>query len=158
MVSPATAGSPRADLERDVKDALRARDNERLQTLRMLLADVKNKSIELGRDPDGDEFAALVRKGIKQRQEAAQQFEQGNRPELRDKEQREVGYLERYLPAQVSEDDLRQAIRELVAERGLTAPSGMGPVMKEMMKRFGGAADGATVNRLAREVLAEKTS
>jgi hypothetical protein len=153
MVAPASAGSPRADLERDVKEALRARDNERLQTLRMLLAEIKNKSIELGRDPDRDEFTGLVRKGIKQRQEAAQQYEQGKRPELRDKELREVGYLECYLPAQASEDDLRQAIRELVAERGLSGPSGIGPVMKEMMKRFGGAADGAMVNRLAREIL-----
>jgi hypothetical protein len=153
MVAPAPAGSPRADLERDVKEALRARDNERLQTLRMLLAEIKNKSIELGRDPDRDEFTGLVRKGIKQRQEAAQQYEQGKRPELRDKELREIGYLECYLPAQASEDDLRQAIRELVAERGLSGPSGIGPVMKEMMKRFGGAADGAMVNRLAREIL-----
>ncbi|HEX2465627.1 MAG TPA: GatB/YqeY domain-containing protein [Thermoanaerobaculia bacterium] len=153
MVAPASAGSPRADLERDVKEALRARDNERLQTLRMLLAEIKNKSIELGRDPDRDEFTGLVRKGIKQRQEAAQQYEQGKRPELRDKELREIGYLECYLPAQASEDDLRQAIRELVAERGLSGPSGIGPVMKEMMKRFGGAADGAMVNRLAREIL-----
>jgi uncharacterized protein YqeY len=153
MVAPAPTGSPRADLERDVKDALRARDNERLQTLRMLLAEIKNKSIELGRDPDRDEFTGLVRKAIKQRQEAAQQYEVGKRPELREKELREVGYLEVYLPAQVSEDDLRQAIRELVAERGLAGPSGIGPVMKEMMKRFGGAADGATVNRIAREIL-----
>jgi uncharacterized protein YqeY len=153
MVAPAASGSPRADLERDVKDALRARDHERLQTLRMLLAEIKNKSIELGRDPDRDEFTGLVRKGIKQRQEAAQQYDQGKRPELRDKELREIGYLEVYLPAQASEDDLRQAIRDLVAERGLQGPSGIGPVMKEMMKRFGGAADGATVNRIAREIL-----
>ena len=90
MVAPAQEGSPRADLERDIKDALRARENERLQTLRMLLADCKNKSIELGRDVDRDEFTALVRKGIKQRQEAAQQYERGKRPELRDKELREA--------------------------------------------------------------------
>ena len=153
MVAPAPTGSPRASVERDVKDALRARDNERLQTLRMLLAEIKNKSIDLGRDPDRDEFTGLVRKAIKQRQEAAQQYDVGKRPELRDKELREIGYLEVYLPAQASEDDLRQAIRELVAERGLAGPSGIGPVMKEMMKRFGSAADGATVNRIAREIL-----
>jgi uncharacterized protein YqeY len=153
MVAPAQEGSPRADVERDVKEALRSRESERLQTLRMLLADVKNKAIELGRDVDRDEFVAIVRKGIKQRHEAAQQYEQGKRPELRDKELREVGHLERYLPAQASEDDIRRAIRELVAERGLSGPSAIGPVMKEMMKRFGSAADGATVNRLAREVL-----
>ena len=157
MVSPAQAGGPRADLERDIKDALRARENERLQTLRMLLADVKNKSIELGRDVERDEFTGLVRKGIKQRHEAAQQYAQGNRPELRDKELREVGYLERYLPAQVSEEDVRSAIRELVAERGLSGPAAMGQVMKEMIKRFVGSADGATVSRLAREALAEKS-
>ena len=153
MVAPAQEGSPRADLERDVKEALRARENERLQTLRMLLAEVKNKSIELGRDVDRDEFTGLVRKAIKQRQEAAQQFEQGGRPELREKEMREAALLERYLPAQASEDDVRQAIRAMVAERGLSGPAAMGQVMKEMLKRFGGAADGATVSRLAREVL-----
>jgi uncharacterized protein YqeY len=153
MVAPAEAGSPRAKLEGDIKDALRARETERLQTLRMLLAECKNKSIELGRDVGRDEFVAIVRKAIKQRHEAAQQFEQGNRPELRAKELREAELLERYLPAQVGEDDLRAAIRELVAERGLSGPAGIGPVMKEMLKRFGGAADGATINRIAREVL-----
>lgn len=155
MVAPATIGSPRADLERDVKEALRARETERLQTLRMLLAEVKNKSIELGREVDRDEFAALVRKGIKQRHEAAHQYELGKRPELQAKELREAAQLERYLPAQASEDDLRRAIQELVAERGLSGPAAIGPVMKEMLKRFGGAADGATVNRVAREVLSE---
>src|SRR5262245_49529057 len=128
MVAPAQEGSPRADLEREIKEALRARENERLQTLRMLLAEVKNKSIELGRDVDRDEFTGLVRKAIKQRQEAAQQYEQGARPELRDKELREASLLERYLPAQASEDDLRGAIRQLVAERGLSGPQAMGTV------------------------------
>jgi hypothetical protein len=152
MVAPAAAGTPRAEVERDIKEALRARETERLQTLRMLLADVKNKSIELGRDLERDEFSALVRKGIKQRHEAAQQYE-GRRPELQAKELREAAHLERYLPEQVSEDDLRQAIRELIAERGLTGAAAIGPVMKEMMKRFGSTTDGATVNRIAREVL-----
>jgi uncharacterized protein len=152
MVAPAAEGTPRAEVERDLKEALRARETERLQTLRMLLAEVKNRSIELGRDLEREEFTALVRKGIKQRHEAAQQYE-GRRPELQAKELREAEHLERYLPAQVSEDDLRQAIRELIAERGLSGPAGIGPVMKEMLKRFGGAADGATVNRIAREVL-----
>ena len=131
MVAPAGEGSPRADVERDIKEALRARESERLQTLRMLLADVKNKTIELGRDVDRDEFAAIVRKGIKQRHEAAQQYERGGRPELKEKELREAEHLERYLPAQVSEDDLRQAIRELVSERGLSGPAAIGPVMKD---------------------------
>ncbi|HVR30532.1 MAG TPA: GatB/YqeY domain-containing protein [Thermoanaerobaculia bacterium] len=157
MVAPASVGSPRADIERDIREALRARETERLQTLRLLLADIKNKSIELGRDVDRGEFAALVRKGIKQRHEAAQQYEQGGRPELKDKELREAEHLERYLPAQASEEDLRRAIRELVAERGLHGPAAIGPVMKEMMKRFGGATDGATVNRVAREVLSESS-
>jgi uncharacterized protein YqeY len=153
MVAPAQEGGPRADVERDIKDALRARESERLQTLRMLLAEIKNKSIEVGRDVDRDEFASLVRKAIKQRHEAAVQFEKGDRPELRAKELREVEYLERYLPAQASEDDVRQAIVALVRERGLAGPSAMGQVMKEMIKRFGGSADGAMVSRLAREIL-----
>ena len=94
-----------------------------------------------------------MRKAIKQRGEAAEQFRAGGRPELADKEEREAAILEAYLPQQAGEAELRAAIAAFVAAEGLAGPKGIGPVMRAMLARFGAAADGATINRLAREIL-----
>src|SRR5262249_47028000 len=131
-----------------------AGDKARLSTLRLLLTEVKNERIRRGAEVDEAAFAGLVRKAIKQREEAAEQYRKGGRPELAEKEEGEARLLAAYLPAQVDEASLRAAIQALVAERGLSGPAAMGPVMKEMLARFGASADGATVSRLAREVLA----
>jgi uncharacterized protein YqeY len=72
------------------------------------------------------------------------------------KEEAEKVFLARFLPAQVDEEQIRAAIQEVVAARGLSGPAAIGPIMKEMLVRFGSAADGATINRLAREALAGK--
>jgi len=147
---------PQQRLESDVKEAMKAGDKERLSTLRMLLSAVKNERIARGSEVDEAGFASLTRKAIKQREEAAEQYRKGGRPELAEKEEREGKLLTAYLPAQVDEAQLRAAIQALVAERGLAGNAAMGPIMKEMMARFGAAADGATISRLAREILAGK--
>jgi uncharacterized protein YqeY len=147
---------PQQRLESDVKEAMKAGDKERLSTLRMLLSAVKNERIARGSEVDEAGFASLTRKAIKQREEAAEQYRKGGRPELAEKEEREGKLLAAYLPAQVDEGQLRTAITTLVAERGLAGNAAMGPIMKEMMARFGAAADGATISRLAREILAGK--
>ncbi|HYX23537.1 MAG TPA: GatB/YqeY domain-containing protein, partial [Thermoanaerobaculia bacterium] len=100
-------------------------------------------------------FVSLVRKSIKQREDAATQYRDGHREELAAKEESEKKILETYLPAQVDEAQVRAAIEELVAARGLSGPAAIGPIMKEMLARFGSSADGATINRIAREVLAK---
>lgn len=145
--------TPQERIESDVKDAMRARDKERLSTLRMLLSEIKNEKIKLGKDLDDDAFLAVVRRALKQRRDSETQYREGGRDELADKEHREAELLETYLPAQASEDEVRAAIEELVEAEGLSGPKGIGPVMKGMMKRFGASADGATINRLAREIL-----
>ena len=144
---------PRGRVEADVKAALKAGEKERLATLRMLLAAVKNEAIAGGGEIDDDRFAALVRKAIKQRHEAAEQFRKGGREESAAKEEREIEYLTPYLPQQVDEEEIRQAIAAFIAEGELSGPAAMGPVMKAMMARFGASADGAVVSRLARELL-----
>lgn len=144
---------PRSRVESDVKTALKAGEKERLATLRMLLSAVKNEAIALGGPVDEERFVALVRKSIKQRQEAAEQFAKGGRAESAAKEEREIEYLEVYLPKQASEEEIRTAVSAFVAEQGLSGPAAMGPVMKAMMARFGGSADGAVVSRVARELL-----
>ena len=145
--------SPRETVEALVKEAMKARDTARLQTLRLLLAEVKNRAIELGRELDEGELHRLVQRGIKQRQESARQYEEGGREELAEKERGEAAILEELLPAQADEGEIRAAIADFVAASGVEGPAAMGAVMKAMMERFAGKADGATVNRLAREIL-----
>ncbi|MGH9362378.1 MAG: GatB/YqeY domain-containing protein [Thermoanaerobaculia bacterium] len=152
------ATPPQQRIESDVKEALKAGQKERVSTLRLLLNEIKNERIRRGSEVDEPGFVALVRKALKQRDEAATQYRQGGRPELAEKEEREAGLLTGYLPAQVDEAQIRAAIAELVAARGLAGPAAIGPVMKEMLARFGSAADGATINRIAREVLAERAA
>jgi uncharacterized protein len=151
-----TTTTPQQRIETDVKTALKAGEKERLSTLRMLLTEIKNERIRRGSEVDEAGFVSLVRKAIKQREESAVQYRTGNREELAAKEDTEAKILAAYLPAQVDEEQIRAAVAALVAERGLAGPAAIGPVMKEMLARFGSSADGATINRIAREVLTGK--
>jgi uncharacterized protein YqeY len=145
--------TPQQRIEADVKTAMKERRKEELSTLRMLLGDLKNKKIELGRDVQEDEFMAIVRRSVKQRQDAAQQYRDGDRQELAEKEEREAETLGGYLPAAPSDDEIRAAITEFVTSENLSGPAAMGKVMPAMIQRFEGRADNATISRIAREVL-----
>jgi uncharacterized protein YqeY len=151
-----TTTTPQQRIEADVKTAMKAGDKERLSTLRMLLTEIKNERIRRGSDVDEAGFVSLVRKAIKQREDSISQYRAGHREELAAKEEAEAKILAAYLPAQVDEGQIRSAVEALVAERGLSGPASIGPIMKEMLARFGSSADGATINRVAREVLAGK--
>jgi uncharacterized protein YqeY len=147
--------TPQQRIEADVKAALKAGEKEKLSTLRMLLGEIKNEKIRRMSEVDEAGFVSLVRKAIKQREESVAQYRTGGREELAAKEESEAKILAAYLPAQVDEGQIRAAIEEVVNARGLSGPAAIGPIMKEMLARFGSAADGATINRLAREVLAK---
>lgn len=147
--------TPQQRIEADLKAAMKAGEKERLSTLRMLLTELKNERIRRGAEVDEAGFASAVRKAIKQREEAAEQYRKGNRPELAEKEDGEAKILATYLPAQADEATIRAAIEALVAERGLSGPAAMGVIMKETLAKLGSAADGAAVSRIAREVLAK---
>ncbi len=149
--------SAQARVEAELKAAMKAREAEKVSTLRLLLAEVKNERIRLGQDLDEPAFAAVVQKGIKRRQEAAEQYRKGAREEAAAKEEREAAILQAYLPEQVSEDEIRAAVTEVIRAQGLNGPAALGQVMKAMMARFRGRADGAVVNRIARETLARET-
>jgi uncharacterized protein YqeY len=147
--------TPQQRIEADVKTALKAGEKEKLSTLRMLLGEIKNEKIRRMAEVDEAGFVSLVRKAIKQREESVAQYRTGGREELAAKEESEAKILAAYLPAQVDEGQIRAAIQEVVTARGLAGPAAIGPIMKEMLARFGSAADGATINRIAREVLAK---
>ncbi|HEX2254328.1 MAG TPA: GatB/YqeY domain-containing protein [Thermoanaerobaculia bacterium] len=145
--------NPRQRIETDLKQALKAGDKERLSTLRMLLTEINNERIRHGGEVDETGFVAVVRKAIKQRHEAAEQFRKGGREESAAKEEREAAVLGAYLPQQASDEEIRAAIVELCDAEDLTGKAAIGRLMQQMLARFGTRADGATVNRIAREVL-----
>jgi uncharacterized protein YqeY len=145
--------TPQHTIEAHIQEALKAGEKEKVSTLRLLLTAINNERIRIGGEVDEKAFLGLVRKAIKQRKDSAEQYEKGGREELAAKEKREAEVLAAYLPPAVDEGELRAAIEELVAAEGLSGPAGIGPVMKAMLARFAGRADGATINKIAREVL-----
>ncbi|HEY0781084.1 MAG TPA: GatB/YqeY domain-containing protein [Thermoanaerobaculia bacterium] len=148
--------TPQQRIEADVKAAMKAGEKERLSTLRMLLAEIKNERTKPGAgEVDEATFASLVRKAIKRRDEAATQFRSGGREESAQKEESEAVLLKTYLPASPGDDEIRAAVVALVAERGLSGPAAIGPIMKELPARLGSGAESATISRIAREVLAQ---
>ena len=144
---------PRERIEADLRTARKAGDPERVATLGMLLTAIDNERIRSGEAVDDTGLATLVQKAIKQRKEASEQYRQGGAEERAGREEREAEILAAYLPEQVGEEELRQAIREIVEAGGLSGPAGIGRVMGQMMARYRGRADGGTINRLAREIL-----
>ena len=145
--------TPQEQIQDDLKSALKAGEKERLGTLRMLLTEIKNEQIKKGKEVDESAFIGLVKRAIKQRQDAAQQFHAGDRKELAEKEEREAQILSAYLPEQASEEEIRTAIKTLVQEESLEGPRAIGVIMKSMLTHFGNKADGRTINRIARDVL-----
>ena len=144
---------PRERVESDLQAARKAGERERVATLGMLLTAIDNERIRQGEAVDDTGLATLVQKAIKQRKEAAEQYRQGGSEDRAAQEEREAEILSVYLPEQVDEEELRQAIQEIVAAAGLSGPANLGRVMGQMMARYRGRADGGTINRLAREIL-----
>ena len=138
-----------ARLQSDLNAARKAQDKARTLLLGTILADVKNRKIELMRDLTDDDVREVLRRGIKRRREASEMYEKGGRPDLAGRERAEVASLETYLPADVSEDELRDAVRLAVA----AGAKNIGAVMGTVMAQYKGRADGATLNRIAREEL-----
>ena len=130
----------------------KAQDKTRTLLLSTIISDVKNKRIELMRDLTDDDVIDVVRKGIKRRRESIDMYDKGNRPELADKERAEAAALEKFLPAGVSEDELRAAVRTAIAGGATT----IGAVMGKVLPQFKGRAEGGTINAIAKAELAQK--
>ena len=120
--------------------------------LSTILADAKNRKIELQRELTDDDVIDVLRKGIKRRRESVEMYAKGGRDDLAEKERGEVALLEQYLPAQASDDDLRAAVRAAIA----AGASNLGAVMGRVMPQFKGRADGGAINAIAREELSKQ--
>jgi len=143
-------------IEGELKDAARARDKQRLGTLRMLKSALKYREIETGKELSDAEVVQVAQTLIKQRRDAAGQFRSGGRPELAQNEEAEIVVLETFLPRQLGDDELAQLASEAVAETGATDAKGMGAVMKALMPKIAGRAEGKRVSDAVKAALAPK--
>ena len=142
------------DISKQLMEAMKARDEAKVSTLRMIKAALGAQAIQKGKDKlDDAESIDVLGKMLKQREESVAAFEKGNRPDLADKERKEAEILKTYLPAQMSEAELKAIVEATVKELGLSGPQALGAVMKVVMPKVAGRADGKMLNQLVRQTL-----
>lgn len=137
----------------DMKEAMKSKDSLKLGTIRSVIAAVKNQEIDLRKDLDEEDVLTIVSREVKKRKEAASLYKKGKRPELEDKEIQEMKILQTYLPEQISEEDLRQRIQQVIEETGAEGMKDFGKIMKTLVPEFKGKADNALIKELASEFL-----
>jgi uncharacterized protein YqeY len=142
-------------IQADVKDAMRARDSEKLTSLRMFVAALQNEAKDKMRDLTEQEEIAVLSRERKRRVEAAEGFDSGGAAERAAAERYQVGLVDAYLPAQMEQADLDALVDSAVAEVGATSPQEMGAVMKVLMPKIAGRADGKAVSASVKRALAE---
>ncbi|MGJ7504199.1 MULTISPECIES: GatB/YqeY domain-containing protein [unclassified Variovorax] len=137
----------------DMKTAMRAKDSERLATIRLLLAALKQKEVDERVELDDAMVVAIVDKMVKQRKDSIAAFTTGGRPDLADKEAAEIKVLEAYLPQRMSADETVAAVKAIVAELGASGPGDMGKVMGVVKTRLAGKADMGQVSAAVKAAL-----
>lgn len=143
------AESLKERLRGDLNEARRGKDRLRTTVLTTLLSEIRNKEIEQGRDATDEDVVGVVTKAIKQRKEAAEQMRAAGREELAEKEEREAALLDAYTPESMTEDEVREIVREAIAG----GADNMGAVMGQLMPRIKGRFEGREANRIVREEL-----
>ena len=143
-------------LVNDMKEAMKSGDSVKVSTIRMLKAAIKNKEIEKGGTSyklSDKETLEVIVTAIKQRKDSIEQFTKGHRLDLAEKEKKELGFLQAYMPPQMSDEDVKAEVKKAIAETSASSQKDMGKVMKVLMPRIAGRADGAVVNRIVRELI-----
>ena len=135
-------------LMNDVKTAMKAHDMAAVNALRGVIAKAKDLTVNAGKEMTDEAILQVIAKGVKQREESIAQFEAAGRAELAEGEKKEMALLKKYQPEQLSEDAVAAIVKEAVAATGATSKTDMGKVMKEVMARVKGQADGKLVSRL----------
>lgn len=137
----------------DLTESMKARDAARTSTLRMLQSALKYEQIEKGRELSDEEAVAIIQRSVKQRQDSIEQYTSGNRPELAAKEQSELEMLQKYLPAQLSDEEAETIVRDAIASTGAESKKDTGKVMKAVMADHKGKIDGRKVQEIVGRLL-----
>lgn len=147
--------SLKEQIQKDLIENMKAKNEAAVGSIRMLkTAIMKFETAGEAKVATDEEIIQLVNKEIKQRKDSIEQFEKGNRPELAAKEKAEMAFLEKYMPAQMSEDEIKAIIKDAMTATGATTKADMGKVMGAIMPKVKGKADGGLVNRLVMSMLA----
>jgi len=146
--------SLKATIHQDMIQALKDHDTVTLSVLRLVISAIKNSEIDKnGSDLSDAEVIALMQKQVKQRKEAIELYAKGNRTDLADNEEKEMQILNKYLPSQLAEEEINQIITKTIADLGKVGPGDFGTVMKKVMERARGQAEGSLVSRLVKAKL-----
>lgn len=143
-------------IQQDLKEAMKSGDRFKVDTLRGLIAQIKDERIKLRpKELEEKDVLAVLQRAVKRRKEAISLYQQGNRQDLVDKEQKELEIIQQYLPEQMSKDEVLKLIEQAIAEVQAQSIKDMGKVMGNVMKKVQGRADGKEVQQLVRERLTQ---
>ena len=142
-----------SQIKDDLKTALKSKEELIVSVLRMLMADIKNAAIEKKEDLDDEEVTQAVTKAVKQRKDAIASYKEGGRDELADKEKKEIEILQKYLPEQLSEEEIVKVVDGVIKSTGASSAAEFGKVMGSVMSKLKGQADGQVVNKIVKEKL-----
>lgn len=140
-------------LNTDMKTAMRAKDKERLAVIRMLKASLQNEEIKVGHELNADEELTILSREMKQRRDSLAEFEKAGREDLSEKVKIEIAIVENYLPAQLTDEEIRQIVAQAIADTGATSAKEFGKVMGAVMPKVKGKADGNQINAIVKELL-----
>lgn len=140
-------------LKSDLKDAMRAKEITRRDSIRAINTMIKQIEVDQRIDLDDNEIIKLIQKGIKQREEAIAQYKDASREDLAQKEQEQIDIFSQYLPKQLSDEELETAIKEIIEEVGASSMKDMGKIMNPAKEKLGGSADGKRINETVKKIL-----
>ena len=140
-------------LKSDLKDAMKAKDVFKRETIRFLMSAIKQIEVDERRELSDDDIYKIIQKSVKQREDAAKQYKDAGREDLYEKETKEAALIKAYLPQQLSEDELKQIISSVITKSGATSMKDMGGVIKQVMTEVGSRADGKSVSNIVKALL-----
>jgi len=140
-------------IDKDYIEAYKSHDEEKVSVLRMVKSSIKNAEIAKKADLSDDEVMVVLKKEIKQRKESAEAYDKGNSAELANKERSEADLIQSYLPAQLSEEEIRNIVKKTLEENNISDKTKMGQAIGIIMKQYGSQIDGGTVSKIINEEL-----
>lgn len=140
-------------LQDEMKQALKAKDNLKLSVIRMLISEIKKVQIDKKKELSDEEIIEVIQRYAKQRKEAIKQYKDAKREDLAQKEEQELEIVSKFLPKQLSEEEIVKIVEQVIKETGASSMKDMGKVMKMVMEKVKGRADGSLVSKIVKEKL-----
>ncbi len=143
------------DIKNDLKDAMLSKEKLKVSTLRLLISSIKYRQIEKSEELDDNEIIAVLSTEVKKRRESAEEYSKAERKELAEKEEAEIKVIEKYLPEQMTDEEITKLIDQAIADTGAESKKDMGKVMQQLMPKTKGRADGRKVSQIVTEKLGD---